>query len=186
VISDFKSTSRKTVLLLSTFAISLCALVAFSTECYPGSAKSTITKKVLGLFDDSSKAAKKSKKAIPGAIGGSSLILRSRIATKPGYQAHHLIPVELKRHRTLNKIGMDIDEAGNGISLPQYPGLDPILPLHRGSHPDYTFAVKNALDKIPDNLSVSETRKAVSAAQNSFRSLLESGVPLHTKQGGNW
>ena len=182
----FKSTSRKTAILLSTFAISICVFFSFSTQAHPGSTTSNAAKKILGLFDDSTKAAKKSKKAIPGAIGGSSLILRSRIATKHGYEAHHIIPVQLKNHRTLKKIGMDMDEAKNGISLPQYPGLDPKLPLHRGSHPDYTFAVKRFLDDIPVNLSVTETQRKVSEVQFTFRSLLESGAPLHSSQGGRW
>lgn len=185
---------KKYILFFLIFFTSLIFLLLCSTKCYSGTVTSTIAKKSCGLLDDAAKSVKSSIKKIKNwktkpklsTIGGSSVILRSRIATKPGYQAHHIIPVELKTHPALNKVGMDLDEVQNGISLPQYPGRDPILPLHRGSHSNYTFAVEKELDKIPDDLSVTETRKKISEVQAYFRSLLEAGTPLHTSQGGVW
>lgn len=118
-------------------------------------------------------------------IGGSSYTLRHRIGcdSLKNYAAHHIIPLQLKNHRALKKIGMDMDETANGIALPTKPGVDPILPLHRGGHPLYTAAVKRELDKIPPNISISKTREMVSNIQSKFRERLEEGEPLHEKYG---
>ncbi|WP_419210061.1 AHH domain-containing protein, partial [Pseudomonas syringae] len=43
---------------------------------------------------------------------------RSRSDSWSGYQAQHLIPSELKRHPILEKVGIDLDDASNGIFLP--------------------------------------------------------------------
>ncbi len=119
-------------------------------------------------------------------IGGNSRILAARISTPNGYAAHHLIPIQMNEHRVLQKIGMDLDEARNGISLPMYPGINPKLPLHRGSHPEYSVSVKKQLDEIPDDLSVAETRRRLDLVQDKLRAELESGKPLHAKFGGEW
>ena len=119
-------------------------------------------------------------------IGGSSVILGSRIGNETGYAAHHIIPIELRNHRVLQKISMDLDEARNGISLPRYPGVHPTLPLHSGSHPAYTQAVKTQLDAIPKNLTLKETRQQFNAIQDQFRKKLESGKTLHANAGGKW
>jgi hypothetical protein len=167
----------------------LCNLITFS---FPTNAhtdgKTTVIKKIIEPIKKIRIPKKKTstKNIAFKTIGGSSAVLRTRLGTKTGYEAHHIIPVELKNHRVLNKIGMDMDNVKNGISLPQYPGLDPKLPLHRGSHPNYTQAVKSELDKIPDDLSISQTRKQISSIQNFFRTKLENGSPLHTSQGGSW
>ncbi|WP_163352843.1 AHH domain-containing protein [Desulfovibrio sp. JC010] len=117
--------------------------------------------------------------------GGSSDVLRRRIGCDfmRNYAAHHIIPLQLRNHRALRKIGMDMDEEANGIALPTKPGVDPILPLHRGGHPLYTAAVKNELDKIPPNASAAKTRELVSKIQSNFRERLEEGEPLHEKYG---
>lgn len=78
-----------------------------------------------------------------------------------------------------------MDEVSNGISLPTKPGVDPSLPLHRGSHPSYTAAVRRELDKIPTDLSEEETRILVSKIQKKFADKLKSGTPLHEKYGAN-
>jgi len=180
---------RKSKAAILFFIALFISSVFFPVNCYSDTKTSVIktaVKKVLSPFSKTSKVTKSGKRAIGKTIGGNSAILRARLFTKPGYEAHHLIPVSLKNHPILNKISMDMDEIKNGISLPTYPGLDPKLPLHRGNHPDYTRAVKDALDKIPDNLSVKETKKRVVAVQTHFRKKLEKGTPLHTSQGGSW
>ncbi|HEL2072288.1 TPA: AHH domain-containing protein [Streptococcus suis] len=35
-----------------------------------------------------------------------------------GYQAQHIIPAEFKNHPLIQKIGMNFDDASNGIFLP--------------------------------------------------------------------
>jgi hypothetical protein len=117
--------------------------------------------------------------------GGSSLVLGHNIGIPKtgGWAAHHIIPSELKDHRALRKIGMNMDQVSNGMALPTKPGLHPNLPLHAGSHPSYTKAMKKQLDEIPDNLSVTETQDRIREVQQKFQKLLESGQPLHTKYG---
>lgn len=117
------------------------------------------------------------------AIGGDSRILASRIGTKQGFQAHHILPVETKNHRTLNKIGFDMDCAENGILLPSAPGLHPTLPIHRGYHASYSHSVIRELDKIPSNMSEVETRSRVMQVLAKFRKEIESGKPLYESQG---
>ena len=130
-------------------------------------------------------AVKAGEQAATHTTGGSSTILGIRIGIKNTgeWAAHHIIPVQLKNHPILNKIGMDFDHAANGIALPTKPGVDPKLPLHCGSHPSYTAAVAKELDSIPTNLSIEETRRRVIAIQEKFRRELESGKPLHEKYG---
>ncbi len=117
--------------------------------------------------------------------GGSSVVLGKNIGMPEtgGWAAHHIIPSELKDHRVLKKVGMNMDQATNGIALPTRPGVADNLPLHAGSHPSYTKAVKKKLDEIPDNLSVTETQDRIREIQNTFKTLLNSGEPLHTKYG---
>lgn len=126
-------------------------------------------------------------KGVGKTTGGSSTVLASRIgiAARKGWAAHHIIPVQLKNHRVLKKIGMDMDEIQNGIALPTKPGLDSKLPLHRGSHPSYTAAVAEELDKIPADASIEETRILVKKVQQKFRNKLKSGKPLHEKYGAS-
>ena len=133
-------------------------------------------------------AAKKTAVGVGKTFGGNSIILAERIGTKnsPGWAAHHIIPVELSGHKALKKIGMDMDEVSNGIALPMQPGLHPTLPLHRGSHPEFSKAVKDALDAIPEDASMAKTKRMVNQVKTHFREQIESGQPLHNKYGGQW
>ena len=126
-------------------------------------------------------------KGVGKTTGGSSIVLANRlgIALREGWAAHHIIPVQLKNHRALKKIGLDMDTIENGIALPTKPGLDPKLPLHRGSHPSYTAAVSEELDKIPHDASIAETKRLVRKIQLKYRKKLESGKPLHEKYGAS-
>ena len=120
--------------------------------------------------------------------GGDSAVLGEAILKPPGpdWAAHHIIPTELRDHRVLEKIGFDLDVASNGIALPTKANVSPILPLHSGSHPSYTSAVKKALDEIPSNLPEAQTRKLVDSVQRNFRDQIQKGTPLHEKYGGLW
>lgn len=120
--------------------------------------------------------------------GGDSAVLGEAIRKPPGpdWAAHHIIPTELKDHRVLEKIGFDLDIASNGVALPTKPNVSPTLPLHSGSHPSYTTAVKKALDEIPTSASDAQTRKMVESIQRKFREQIEKGAPLHEKYGGIW
>lgn len=117
-------------------------------------------------------------------IGGNSRILAKNMGHVPnGWQAHHIIPVECRSHPVLNKIGFDMDNNINGIALPSRPQMDPILPVHRGYHAEYSRAVKRDLDKIPLELSEKETMKKVINVISKYRKKIESGQSLYNIEG---
>ncbi len=84
---------------------------------------------------------------------------------KHKFQAHHIIPLQLgkskykntRSYQILQKIGFNFDDATNGILLKDR--------LHKGSHNKYTDAIRDALEKIPGNLSIEKTRERVYAIQ---------------------
>ncbi len=125
------------------------------------------------------------KQAGKRCVGGSSSVLARRLGIDvgSGFHAHHIIPVELQYHRTLNKIGFDLDVAENGIALPSRPGLHPRLPVHRGYHAGYSKSVRRELDSIPEWLSEEVTRERVYAIIGKNRKLLEEGAPLYESGG---
>ncbi|MBP0028202.1 DUF4114 domain-containing protein [Roseofilum sp. Guam] len=76
------------------------------------------------------------------------------------YQAHHVIPIEVVNdsYLMLNAVHFgkfDIDSSANGIFLPAseksalnlFEDTDIALPIHLGSHPNYSSKVKEFLDR---------------------------------------
>jgi hypothetical protein len=105
------------------------------------------------------------------------------IPLPPGFQAHHLIPDEVARTHPLAQAARargappwDLDNPDNGIALPGSPEKVGTtgLPVHRGSHANYTEHARNALreaekalvkqysalDKVPPEVLV-QTMKAM-------------------------
>ncbi len=169
-------------------AIALFSLLAFNCSSVFAGVTSAVEKAAAGVVAES--LAKKAATSAAGRVvgkttGGSSAVLGLNIGIKRTgeWAAHHIIPVQLKEHRVLKAIGMNMDEAANGIALPMRPGIDPTLPLHSGSHSSYTAAVAKQLDAIPTNLSLAEMQSRVRQIQSLFRRELESGRPLHKKFG---
>ncbi|MEM6252864.1 MAG: SpvB/TcaC N-terminal domain-containing protein [Cyanobacteria bacterium P01_D01_bin.156] len=109
----------------------------------------------------------------------------NRSQNTSGYQAHHLIPSNLKKHPVLNKVGIDLDDASNGIFLFSSKGKPEDLvsarPRHTGAHPGFNQAVKESLDKLDINLPVQELQKDVVNLQNRLRDLINSGLPVRNK-----
>ncbi|MCK6516082.1 AHH domain-containing protein [Myxococcota bacterium] len=79
----------------------------------------------------------------------------------PGFQAHHLIPDEVARTHPLAQAARargvppwDLDNPQNGVALPGSP--DKVgttgLPVHRGSHKNYTEYARDALSTRHDAL----------------------------------
>jgi hypothetical protein len=72
------------------------------------------------------------------------------------WQAHHVIPGEMEReHRFAMRAiagGWNIDSPRNGIALPalEAEGVRLGLPVHRGSHPQYSQRVRAELDRLED------------------------------------
>lgn len=69
------------------------------------------------------------------------------------WRAHHVIPGKLESHpfvQQASAAGWEIDSAINGMALP-YQNADAArlgLPSHRGGHPEYIDAVREALNEL--------------------------------------
>ncbi|WP_158229049.1 AHH domain-containing protein [Chitinimonas sp. BJB300] len=134
---------------------------------------------------------------LPGQVtGGSSSKLgknlneamgRNRSDSWTGYQAQHLLPSELKSHPILKKVGIDLDDASNGVFLPSSmarpEGVVSGIPRHTGSHPNYTEAVRQSLNNMDVSLPVEELQRQVFDLQGKLRSVTESGMPVRNVDG---
>ena len=146
-----------------------------------------------GLFKGKKK--KKKGRIVPGkdgvVTGGNSSTLGKNMLKElgvskgkwTGYQAQHIIPSQLSNHPVLQKIGINLDDASNGIFL-RIPGNN-ISPMsrHRGFHSVYSEFVKQELNKINlsnDSLTI---QKQVQTLQNKLRRLQNSGLPLYSSDG---
>lgn len=100
-----------------------------------------------------------------------------------GYQAQHIIPSQLSNHPVLQKIGINLDDASNGIFL-RIPGNN-ISPMsrHRGFHSVYSEFVKQELNKINLSNDFLTIQKQVQTLQNKLRRLQNSGLPLYSSDG---
>ena len=102
-----------------------------------------------------------------------------------GYQAQHIIPAEMGEHPVLQKIGMDLDDASNGLFL-RTPADDiSAMSRHRGYHSTYNDFVKMQLDKIDINQSVDALQREVYNLQSQLKVLQQSGLPLYPGQGAS-
>ena len=121
--------------------------------------------------------------------GGSSTALKANLAENlglprstqfPQHQAHHVIPSAVgKTHPVFQKIGINLDDASNGILLPSAKGNDiSALPTHVGSHPQFNSFVTDKLDELDTNVSVEVLRGQVEELQQGLKKLLESGIPI--------
>ncbi len=78
--------------------------------------------------------------------------------SEPGFQRHHLIPVNLIRHRAFERLFLSVCSAGfdarnfvtNGVLLPATEVMVERtgLPLHRGPHPQYDRLVAECLNEL--------------------------------------
>ncbi len=106
-----------------------------------------------------------------------------RSAKWTGHQAQHIIPAEMSEHPVLQKIGMDLDDASNGLFL-RTPADDvSVMSRHRGYHSTYNEFVKSQLDKIDVTQSVDVLQKQVYDLQSNLKVLQQSGLPLYPSQG---
>ncbi|WP_199851239.1 AHH domain-containing protein [Clostridium botulinum] len=129
----------------------------------------------------------------PGVVtGGNSTKLGRNImesmglkrSTKwTGYQAQHIIPAEMAKNPIIKKIGMNLDDATNGILLRTPDAELSAMSRHRGYHSVYNDVVRNQLNKMDANQSVDVLRRKVFDLQTDLRKLQESGLPLYPSQG---
>ena len=100
-----------------------------------------------------------------------------------GHQAQHIIPAEMANHPVLQRIGMDLDDASNGLFL-RTPGDDiSAMSRHRGYHSIYNEFVKTQLDAMDVSQSVDVLQKQVYDLQQNLKYLQQSGLPLYPSQG---
>lgn len=100
-----------------------------------------------------------------------------------GYQAQHIIPAEMADHPVLQKIGMDLDDASNGLFL-RTPADDiSAMSRHRGYHSTYNDFVRTQLDGMDISQSVDALQKPVYELQQNLKQLQQSGLPLYPSQG---
>lgn len=102
---------------------------------------------------------------------------------RSGYQAQHIIPAELSDHPVLQRIGMDMDNASNGIFLRVPDDGVSATSRHRGYHSVYNEFVGQQLDLLDPSRSVLELQQDVLSIQSKLRTLQESGLPLYPSQG---
>ena len=108
-----------------------------------------------------------------------------RNTPRGGTQAQHLIPSELAAHPVLRRLGMELDDAGNGFQLPSAsakPGIS-ALPRHTGSHPAYSDAVRQYLDGLSGISNVRVLDQKVFALQQKLRYLHSIGTPVRDMDG---
>ena len=102
-----------------------------------------------------------------------------------GYQAQHLIPVELRDHPILKKIGFDLDDATNGLFLRKPKNDVSASSRHSGYHGPYNRFVEKMLDSIDINSSINSIQKEVKSLQNNLRKMQQSGITLYPNQGSS-
>ncbi|HET9954528.1 MAG TPA: RHS repeat-associated core domain-containing protein, partial [Polyangiaceae bacterium] len=131
----------------------------------------------------------------PGRVrGGSSTQLgrnmfhamgMARNTRRAGYQAQHVIPSELRNHPVLRALGMDLDDASNGIFLPVPRGDVSPLSRHRGYHSVYNDFVRTRLDLINPADPLPSLDQQVAAVRDRLRYLQRQGLPLYPSQGAS-
>ena len=100
-----------------------------------------------------------------------------------GHQAQHIIPVEMADHPVLQRNGMDLDDASNGLFL-RTPADDiSAMSRHRGYHSTYNEFVKTQLDAMDISQSVDVLQKQVYDLQQNLKYLQQRGLPLYPSQG---
>ena len=100
-----------------------------------------------------------------------------------GHQAQHIIPVEMANHPVLQRNGMDLDDASNGLFL-RTPADDiSAMSRHRGYHSTYNEFVKTQLDAMDISQSVDVLQKQVYDLQQNLKYLQQRGLPLYPSQG---
>ena len=103
-----------------------------------------------------------------------------------GYEAQHIIPVEMANHSVIQRIGMQMNHPSNGIFLPVPSDTSHSLSTHRGNHEVYSTAVELKLDEISrrlgPNASPREYEEAVYKLQSRLRTALENGTPMYKRK----
>ncbi|WBW96128.1 AHH domain-containing protein [Oceanirhabdus sp. W0125-5] len=107
----------------------------------------------------------------------------NRTTKRTPYQAMHIIPKKLKNHPIIKKIGMDFDDASNGIFLRnRKSGGVSTMSRHQGNHDVYNDFIEDQLNKMDVNLSVDQLERQVYNLQQKSKYLMEQGLPMYSKK----
>ena len=129
----------------------------------------------------------------PGIVtGGSSTKLGKNLFKSMGintntkrtpYQAMHIIPKEFKNHPIIKKIGMNFDDASNGIFLKnrKVGGINP-MSRHEGNYKAFNDFIESKLDCMDINKTVSELENELYNIQQKVKKLMEDGLPMYAKE----
>lgn len=102
------------------------------------------------------------------------------------YQAHHIIPVQLRNHPIFRHFDFYLDDATNGVFLRNCSGSLSPMARHQSNHPGYSAAIDSVLTKIANSgMNAQQMQSAVGKLQNDLRRLLENGTPLRPSAGGS-
>ena len=100
-----------------------------------------------------------------------------------GYQAQHVFPAETMDHPVIQKVGMDFDDASNGLFLRTPDGAVSTMSRHKGYHSVYNEFVNMKLDQIDINQSSYAIQQQLADLQAKLKELQMSGLPLYPSQG---
>jgi hypothetical protein len=150
-------------------------------------------------LDDSALSIFRITRRVPGSpglvTGGNSTVLRANLhrrsrlggpATGGNREAHHVIPSAVaKDHPVLKRLGINLDDASNGVFLPNGPnGTKPLgLSVHRGPHDNYSRAIQQHLDSLSHIRNLRTLDDKVSELQTRLREALRQGAPLRDRDG---
>lgn len=97
-----------------------------------------------------------------------------------GYEAQHIIPKKFKNNKILKKIGMDLDDASNGIFLRnRESGGISVTSRHKGNHKQYIDFVEKKLNSMDVSKPVAQLEKEVYDLQQTLRKMQENGLPIY-------
>ena len=103
-----------------------------------------------------------------------------------GYQSQHILPAEAMEHPVIKKIGMDFDDASNGIFLRTPDDGISAMSRHQGYHSVYNEFSISKLNDIDVNQSSHAIQKQVLDLQTKLKDLQMSGLPLYPSQGATF
>lgn len=109
----------------------------------------------------------------------------SRKTKWTGYQAQHIIPVKVRNHPILKKVGFDLDSVSNGIFLRVPSNSVSSLARHQGNHAPYNDFVEKKLNQLNINDSTNNLQKELKYLQSTLRKMLQSGVTIYKKDGAS-
>ncbi|MBC1332364.1 AHH domain-containing protein [Listeria booriae] len=107
----------------------------------------------------------------------------SRSGKWTGYQAQHVIPADMAKNPVIKKIGMNLDDATNGLFLRVPDNVISPMSRHRGYHSVYNEFVQSRLLMMDTSKSAFELQKDVFDLQNKLIKVQKSGLPLYPSQG---